>query len=273
MIEEVTAGLDWITLTLPVGAVSDQVWLNTGLSCLDTVVQEGYELQYRDLLGYSGVGAGGSFVGTRHDTHMMQFSGRHADAFFADIYRFDAHISRLDVQVTVKFKKMPKGVAKEAYRDAIAENETIPVGRRRKIWVIVGSDGGDTCYVGSSSSDARGRIYNKEVQSEDPKYSRTWRFEVMLRNGQATSLSRSIQARLTARTQFCSDWVAIWFEKRGVKAPWTFDETFVPIPPLRTLPTDTERKLNWLKHQVSPTVKYLLTQCEKDTILTLLGLS
>lgn len=273
MIEQTTAGLDWITMTLPVGAVGDQLWLNKGLRCLDNIVDEGYELQYRDLLGYSGVGAGGSFVGTRIDTHMMQFSGRHADAFFSEVYRYDAHISRLDVQVTVKFDEMPKDVARKGYRDAISENETIPAGRRRKIWLIVGSDGGDTCYVGSASSDARGRLYNKEVQSEDTNYTRCWRYEVCLKNGQATSCARSISKRVADRTQFCSDFVAIWYEKRGIEAPWTFDAEAAIVPPLKTLPTDIERKMNWLKHQVSPTVKYLLTSQPRETILQLLGLS
>jgi len=273
MIESLTAGIDWITLTLSTEAHLDQEFINKGLLCLDKITDEGYQLEYRSLLGYEGVGANGSFVGSRKDTHMIVFSGRHANMFFSEVYRPDAHISRLDVQVTVKYKVMPKRVAKEAYRDAISENETIPIGRRRKIWLIVGSDGGDTAYIGSASSDARGRLYNKEVQSEDPLYTRCWRYEVMLRNGQATTLSRSIQARFGDRTKFLADWVAIWYEKRGVTPSWTFDETLVPIPPEKTLPTDIERKQNWLKHQVRPTIEYLLTVRDKAAILELLGLS
>jgi len=273
MIEVVTSGVDWITATLPLGAVLDQEWLYNCLQRIDEVVKEGYELEYSTLNGYQGVKAGGCFVGSRFDGHMVQFSGRFAHSFFDTVYRYDAHISRLDVQTTVKYKTMPKRVAKEAYRDAIKENETIPVSRRRKIWIIVGSDGGDTCYVGSASSDERGRIYNKEVQSEDPLYSKCWRFECALRNERATTLARSIAARLTDRVQFCSDSTAIWFEKRGVTVPWIFDASIIPIPPLKTQPNDIEKKCNWLAHQVRPTVEYLLTVMPKDTILQLLGLS
>lgn len=273
MIEVVTAGLDWLTITLSTDAVSDQEFINKGLLCLDKIVDEGYQLEYRSLLGYEGVGANGSFVGSRKDTHMIVFSGRHANMFFSEVYRPDAHISRLDAQVTCKFRSMPKKVAREAYRDATTENETLSVGRRRKIWLIVGSDGGDTAYIGSASSDARGRIYNKEVQSEDPVYTKCWRYEVMLRNGQATTLARSVQTRFGDRTQFLSDYVAIWFEKRGIQIPWTYDETLVPVPPEKTLPTDVERKLNWLAHQVKPTCQFLLTVTDKGTILELLGLS
>lgn len=271
--EQITAGLDWLTLTLPLGAESDQTFVYNGLMCLDDIEKEGYQLEYCSWNGYQGVKANGSFVGSRKDGHCVQMSGRHADAFFDRVYRPDAHVSRLDVQVTVKYKVMPKRVAKEAYRDATKENESLPVGRRRKIWLIVGSDGGDTAYIGSTSSDARGRLYNKEVQSEDPLFARTWRYEVMLRNDQATALSRSIQARSADRVGFLSSWVAIWYEKRGVHTPWAYDETLVPIPPIKTLPTDVERKLNWLAHQVKPTVEYLLTSIDRETILQLLGLS
>lgn len=273
MIEQVTAGLDWLTMTLPVDAPSDQEFVRRGLICLDKIAEEGNQLQYRDMLGYGGVGCGGSFVGSRIDTHLIQFSGRHADMFFSEVYRRDAHISRADVQVTCKFKVMPKRVAKEAYRAATKENESISVGRRRKIYIIVGSDGGDTCYIGSSSSDQRGRLYNKEVQSEDPLYTRTWRYEVMLRNEAASDLCRTCEDKSTNRAQFCSDMVAIWYEKRGVEIPWLVSDTTMAIPPIKTLPTDIERKFNWLRHQVSPTIRYLLTVSDKATILALLGLS
>lgn len=273
MIEQVTAGLDWITLTLASGLVLDQEFIEKGLRCIDEVVNDGYQLEYRRLMGYEGVGAGGCFVGTRDDGHIIQMSGRYADKFFKRIYRYDAHVSRVDVQVTVKHKVMPKRVAKEAYRAANTENATISTGRRRKIYIICGSDGGDTLYVGSPSSDARARLYNKEVQSEDIQYSRCWRYEVMLRNEQAARLIDSVASRHSNWTQFLSDWVAVWYEKRGIETPWVHNAENIVIPPLKTLPTDIERKLNWLKHQVRPTIEYLLTVQEKATILELLGLS
>lgn len=271
--EAMTSGIDWITATLPVDAFMDQEWVDTALRCLDTVAADGHQLEYSGLNGYRGVRSGGCFVGSREDGHCVQFSGQYADRFFDRVYRYDAHISRLDVQTTVKFKTMPKRLAKEAYRDAITENETLPNARRRKIYVIVGSDGGDTCYIGAASSTARGRIYNKQVQSEDPAFMRCWRFEVTARNEVSDTLARTIYDKTTSRAQFCADWTAIWFSKRGVSVPWIYDETLVPVPPIKTLPTDVERKLNWLAHQVRPTVQYLLTVQERDAILAVLGLS
>jgi len=273
MPERITSGIDWITATLPDGSQMDNEWVHKCLVCLDSVVDEGYQLEYSGLNGYKGVKAGGCFVGSREDGHMVQFSGRFADKFFDTVMRPDVHISRLDIQTTVKFKTMPKRLAKEAYRDAIKENETLSVSRRRKIYIIVGSDGGDTCYIGSASSAQRGRIYNKEVQSEDIEYVRSWRFEVALRNEEATRLARSLTRERASRTQFCADWCAIWFEKRGVACPWVFDAEIVVLPPEKTRPSDIETKLNWLRHQVKPTVQYLCSVLDKRVILELLGLS
>lgn len=40
----------------------------------------------------------------------------------------------------------------------------------------------------------------------------------------------------------------------------------------KTQPTDIERKLEWLRLQVAPTVRYLLEQGYRDTLLVSLGL-
>lgn len=273
MIEGITSGVDWITATLREGSVLNQEWVEKALRRIDMVVEDGHKLEYASWQGYEGVRAGGCFVGERYDGHMVQFSGAYADTAFNDVYRTDVHFSRIDLQVTVKYKVMPKRIAKDAYRDAIAENATLSVARRRKLFIIVGSDGGDTCYVGSTSSNERGRIYNKEVQSEDILYSRTWRYEVVLKNELATVCSGNLSQTHTNRPIWISDYCGHWYEKRGITVPWLLTNAPVPLCPTRTLPTDVERKQNWLRHQVRPTIEYLLTVKDKETILELLGLS
>lgn len=272
-IEEVTAGIDWATCTLSVDSPDDQIWLNGCLQCLDIITDEGYKLEMCSLNGYDGVKAGGSFVGTRRDGHMAQFSGRFADRFFSTVYRPDVHFSRLDVQVTVKFDEMPANIAKKGYRDAMRENEALPVQRRRKIYIIVGSDGGDTLYVGSTSSDARGRLYNKEVQSEDPVYAKTWRYEVMFRNDIAMRCISAIAARSSDRLVLCSEIVSQWYQARGVETPWQDTPSEILFPPKKTLPTDVEAKLNWLRHQVAPTIRYLTERGLGDKVAQALGLA
>lgn len=273
MIEVVTAGIDWLTATLPEDAPNYVEWQNTCIRYLTYVKKQGYEMKERRLLGYQGMSCGNCFVGTREGDAMCQWTGFHADEGFDAVYRPDLHISRIDVQVTTKLTVMDMGIAREAYHDAKTANEGLPSTRRRKLFIIIGSDGGDTFYLGSASSDQRARIYNKEVQSEDPLYVRSWRYEVVFRNNHATSISSYISGANTDKAGICADICASWLEKRGVKAPWHTDEWLTPLPLVRSLPTDIERKLHWLETQVRPTVGLLCSLGFRDMILESLGLA
>ena len=273
MIEQVTAGVDWLTLTLPSGSPLEQYWRKTGIALLMEISAEGYDVCERSLLGYIGHSCGNCFVGTREDGIMMQFSGRHANAAFGSVYRSDAHVSRLDVQVTIKHDIMPLNVAGKGYHRALHQDSGIKPGGKRKSYLITGSDGGQTLYVGSMSSNQRGRLYNKEVQSESPEYVRTWRYEVVLRNDRAKQVGDRLLALSTDKTHFLASYVAAWWEARGIEAPWEFDTEITPIPPQKTLPTDIERQIDWITVQVAPTVMRLIAKGYRDILMSRLGLS
>src|SRR5690349_5684581 len=122
-VEEVRSGLDWLTITLPAEANTGDLWIEHGLWVLDQIAKQGYDIFPRTMLGYYGASAGNCFVGSREDSHMIQLTGFHANDWFNDVYRPDAHVSRIDVQVSVKYKVMPRGIVKEAYNEATASNE------------------------------------------------------------------------------------------------------------------------------------------------------
>jgi hypothetical protein len=257
-VEEITSGVDWLSMSMPWEADNMQLWYIAGINRVNTISKLGYELKERSMLGYDGYSAGNCFVGERGDGVMMQFTGHHADGAFQALYRADARVPRIDLQVTVKYKTMPDYIAKEAYNDAISANNRLPSHRRRKIYIILGSDGGDTIYVGAPSSDQRGRIYNKQVQSEDPEYIRTWRFECVYRNLQGSVVAAYLAGRVGSHTTTIRDIVAAWYGKRGIDCSDFTTGGINPIPIQRTIPTDVEAKLKWLNTQVRPTVKYLI---------------
>lgn len=273
MIEQVTAGIDWLTLTLPLGATMDNEWIHDGQNILHEIAKEGYDIAPRGLLGYKGYSAANCFVGTREDGHMIQLCGRFADPWFRVLYRPDAHCSRIDVQVTVKHDVMPRNVAGKAYNDTLHQDGAPERRKRRKTYLITGSDGGQTLYVGAPSSDQRGRLYNKEVQSESPEYIRTWRYEVVLRNERAQPLCDRLLALKEEASHFLAAYVAMWWETRGIQTPWSVIEAPAPLPPQKTLPTDVERQLKWLSAQVAPTISRLIAAGYRDTIYAALNLN
>lgn len=256
-IDQVRAGIDWLTMTLPTDHHGSSWWANAGYEALRSVVATGHEMKQYRLNGYDGHGVGGCFVGERQDGYMCQFSGAFGDDAFWSLYRPDCHVSRLDIRVDVKYTVMPQDVARKGYRDAIRSNNELPAGRRRKIYLLVGSDGGSTVYVGSPSSDQRGRLYNKEIQSEDPLYSRTWRYECVYRNDAAQSISAVINAAGAEDFDTIRSIVATWYHSRGLSTRQFATGSIVTLPLVRTIPSDVERRLAWLRTQVSPALRFL----------------
>lgn len=257
IIEEIRSGIDWFSGTLLIDSPKSADFVRKAQECLLRIAGEGNRIEDRSLLGYSGHSCGNCFIGTNQERHFVQFTGYHANDCFASVYRRDMHVSRIDVQVSVKLDIMLSGVAKKGYRDANTANSTLPLHRRRKIHIIIGSDGGDTLYVGSPSSEQRGRLYNKEVQSQNADYERTWRYEVVFKNDFATSVSNTLPFDTALRADRIRSLVALWYESRGVEAIWAFDAEAATLPLIKTLPSDVERKLLWIANQVAPTIKYL----------------
>lgn len=272
-VELVTSGIDWVSCTLTREARDYHVWRRNVIQAVERVANEGYTIQERRLLGYEGISAGNCFVGENDAGSFAQFTGEKADWAFDYTTHPEVHYSRIDVQTSVKYAEYQANIGKKAYRDSIRANEALPAGRKRKVWIIVGSDGGDTCYIGSASSNQRCRIYNKERQSDDLRYTRSWRYEVVFKNELATSFATNLSASALNRTEYCLETCVAWCASRGVDVSAFGSGGRVVLPIQRTLPTDVERKLHWLAHQVRPTIEYLCTLGFRDTILeTLLPL-
>lgn len=272
MIEKMTAGVDWLSMSMRADSTSYHDWRARCYHSVEQIARDGNELKPRSLLGYYGVSAGNCFLGENPSGSYCQLTGHYANEYFSEVYDPKCKVSRIDAQITVKLDVMDKNVGKRAYRDATRQNESLPVSRRRKLWIIVGSDGGDTCYVGSASSEQRGRIYNKEVQSEDLEYTRCWRYEVVLRNELAVQFAATLSNTGGRYTQSVHTLCVEWFRLRGVDTSDMQTGDSVVIPLERKRPSDVNRKLDWLHTQVRPTVKYLIDAGMYDKVISALEL-
>lgn len=269
-IEAITAGLDWITLTLPADKATAGIWIEHCLHVLDDIAKEGYELKYRTIQGYYGVSCGNNFVGSRDDGHMVQLTGHSANEHYIRVYRPDAHISRVDVQCTVKYKEMPNDIARNIAESTAHSNQFLSRARHRKTILITGSDGGDTLYIGSPSSEQRARIYNKDVQSEDIAFMRCWRFEIVYKNDLATRLCISTPLQAIERAEWAKSVVYAWLAARGTCMLWGRECAAITLPLARMLPTDVERRIGWLRKQVAPTIRKLIQANHTTEVLEIL---
>lgn len=274
-VEEVRAGIDWISCSLADEARDREAWLYEAYNCLAELADDGHLVQNFGLMGYRGLKVGGSFVGRRDDSVYCQLAGVAAQKYFQRIARGDLHISRLDLAVTVKFMTMPTGLGSAAYESATeADRGRIGAVRRRKIWYMSGSDGGYTLYIGSPSSEERGRLYNKEVQSGTTDYEKCWRYEVVYRNDRAMAVFEALSSiKELFRPTMCSSLVGAWYQSRGVVCDWLSTPHYEIRPIQAALPTDAEKKIKWLQTQVRPSILWLYEHGYQEEVLAALGIA
>lgn len=267
IVEELQSGIDWLTLTLPRSARHVSAWKRSCLNAIERISAVGYPVELRKLLGYEGVSSGNCFFGEREDGFICQLTGNHANDHFDAVWRDDCNVPRIDLQFTAKFEQMPSNIAKKGYHDATLANSELSSGRRRKLYIIIGSDGGDTLYIGAPSSNQRGRLYNKAVQSELPEHTRSWRYEVVFRNELARNCAGAIPSDAKLRAEYVVAIVSAWYEVRGINTSLFYSGTTPALPLQRALPTDIERKLQWIRTQVAPTIRYLNEIGFRDILL------
>lgn len=271
-IEAIYAGVDWISCTLPADSPGRWVWTDEGREIVNEIAQEGHELEAFTRNGYSGTGAGGSFCGARDDGSYLQLCGAYAGRFLDRIARDDLHISRLDIQTTVRYRVHAPALGAAARQKAIDANAALTGNRRRRIWYMEGNDGGYTLYIGAPKSDLRSRLYNKAIQSEDPIYARCWRYEVMARNEFAHAYYKQVMVPVDRRPRQCAAMVASWYNLRGIEPDWAAYIPLITLPLIQEVPSDAQKKLDWLRSQVRPALRWLVTNGFEDVAMEALGL-
>jgi len=268
---QVTAGVDWATLTMRRDKAWSEIWCQRAYACLCAIGGGQERLTPANLMGYIGVRSEGCFVGSREDGYIAILASHHANEHWGTLVYPGVHVARLDVQCTVRLSETVSTIARDSYSGANDANSRLPVARRRKLYIITGSDGGDTLYVGAPSSNQRGRLYNKAVQSMEDEYKDCWRWEVMLRDELAHSCAESVPADPGARALWAVQFVRHWWRARGVSLP-PIDIDEVDLKPLqRTKATDDESTLNWLRSQVAPAITRLTQRGYGETIRTIVA--
>jgi hypothetical protein len=253
----VYCGVDWISGTLGRDELDDQTWLHDCIHALSDVQLLGNTYKRRSMLGFDGWESGGCFVGSNEERHYAQFAGKYANDAYHMLEHPKVHISRIDLQITVQYDVELIKEGRYQYARAIHHNKGLPEHRRRKIHLYAGSDGSDTIYVGSPSSDTRGRLYNKAKQSNEQAYERSWRYEIVYRNDYASSMFRRLFDTSTEATAIILQEVLTWYSSRGIVVLDVLSDghtaTQLPAKPA----SDVERKLRWVRKQVIPTIRKL----------------
>jgi DNA relaxase NicK len=269
----VSAGIDYITATMPHEKPDVLNWYNNCVKYIETIARDGNELQQARRMGYEGVLCGGSFAGVRDDGYIVTITGERAQAGFNAVYRDLPHVSRLDVQCTLKTSDGGPSTAINARNAVAAANTKLSAAAQRNATLIEDLKGGATCYVCSKKSEQFARIYNKDAESGEERYKNCWRYEVQLKNNLATQAATLFRLSEYAQPNQAAIFVRQWLRKRGIAVPWQAEAELHALPSETNTPSDIEARLRWLREQVRPALRRLIKLGLRDSILEALDLS
>jgi len=221
--------------------------------------------------GYQGKQTEGARWGEGPYGYIFIVSGYRAHPVWSKIDPTVSRLTRVDLAVTLKLEEAAPGLCK-AHFQALDPDE-----RQRKYAYIENSEGGETLYVGRKSSDHYGRVYDKGAEQGGAPGG-TYRYEVVLKKPFATSLMKKLKVySSTARglelaMDHARTFLWHWFDNRGVTPVFDRGEKAGFLMETEYALSTPEKRLQWLSHQVSPTVRKLMASGKTEETLRALAL-
>jgi len=264
---DLSAGVDWLTMTC--GKLGDRDILFSRAISVRTLL-ENIERQAAKKFywrGYDGWSIGGMDYGERNEETLLRLHGAAASSYWKLFVRLATNVSRVDLQTTfVVDPPMPHLVS--TYYNNLHPSEV------QFTRVENTAQRGQTLYVGSRSSDVFGRIYDKGVQSGvGPFPGHLWRYELEYKNYYAPqAINRLLVEKCNRRTlgSLITNTIYTFFDQRNL--PPLFNrrgDADIITTACRVRSDELVRQLDWLRTQVSPTVKRLWPRNRTDVLLAL----
>lgn len=217
--------------------------------------REGFHVKPSRPMGYDGWQVGPWFGGARQDGFMLRVSGQDAHDVAAGLLGREVNITRLDLQAT--FKAIPSQPGWAAWCGAETERRRLAAVQCN--WAAVrhlnAFGKGDTLSVGSRTSDKYGRLYDKEMESLDPSYAGCWRYELEYKGDYASAALAEV-FRVDDPPAKALELVSAQWRSWCVPFPAIVSRETSALVVDRQK-TDVERRLEWLRRQVAPTLREL----------------
>lgn len=250
-----SSGIDYVTLTAssPRGIHILKEYADARFAFLE---RQGFHVKHSAPMGYSGWQVGPVFGGARQDGYMIRVSGQDAQEAFQACWCEYVNITRLDLQLTLRsYPGLPMWAKWSAY-----QIETLRSTSQQCNWAKPHYHDhfghGDTLNIGSRQSEKYGRLYDKEMESLDPDYERCWRYEVEYKGSSAQAYAKEMMDAQSI-SQRAAQVVLGQFAAWCVPLPKVSLDKTDPLT-IDKIESDVERKLNWLRKQVAPTVRKII---------------
>lgn len=248
----VEASVDWFSMTIPIDRYPAADMYYEAQDVIERIADDGNEAKERYLLGHAGISAGNCFAGVGESTYYVQLTGSNAERWWKGLYRVEGHVSRLDIQCTAFFERLPTTFGVDTFK--IANDAAAGKGDKPKWTVTQNSNNkkGYSIYIGSKDSEHFAIIYNKEAESGNEHYKNAWRYEVRLKNDYGTKAAYALFSRQNNYQEAIAASVGSWFAKRGIQVPWKGLSSESILAGINTSKTDKDKVLWWMEKQVRP---------------------
>lgn len=250
----VYAGVDWLTTTTNSDA-KGMAWLRIYEKYKKQKLAETDKEKPFHNGFYVGLGIANMRWGYSEKIgYILVVSGGEAEELWNILQPVSDRITRIDLCVDFVLKK-PANLAEQYYERLPQEAKN----NQRKFSLYLNSYGGATYYVGSRHSQQFGRFYDKGVQSGSHEKGIKWRAEVEYKKPLAGKIAKALAALVPEiRQATIVATVAAWYSDRGAGInPLQGGGEPMEISVEQRI-TTAEKKLAWLRTQVSPTVVELI---------------
>jgi hypothetical protein len=244
-----------------------ETFLSAAKLLLELEEARGNKVEHFRVKRYLGWAAGSVGYGLMPGAALVKLSGHAAAQHWRTFAAIAERVSRLDLAVTVKFEPPAKRLAERLYwhHGQMVRGRGKPPRTR----LALERERGQTFYIGSTSSDLLGRVYDKEKESGAAEYAGCYRWELQDSSKLALHRLRRLGDMADERPGIQSH-VQHYFTKRGSACP--IDGTGVPLyRSVHVQRTDDDRKLSWLRTTARPTVQSFAARGKLAAALHALG--
>jgi len=249
--ELVSVGCDWITVTTKEPETTGQL-LEEAALLMHSRVEMGFKHQGWGMAGFSGFSTSGVQFGVRNHEGIVRLSSDVAHTEWRKFYEMAESVTRFDVECTTRCKCLAAKRVRRSWQKAtraVRGKAGAPT-----VTLITSNRGGSTVYLGSRSSIAFGRIYDKGCETPTDYFRNCVRHEVEMKKVLAARVAASLYSTRTPEDESLRI-LQGFFSNRHCPLSFTGPGKFYRTR--RTAPTDFAA-LEWLRNQVQPTVKRLI---------------
>ena len=269
--EIISVGVDYVTATAR-SKRSRQVLERIGTVELHKERTNGCEVGPFRLFDLEGLRSGAVEYATSLHYDMLRLSSHVASQRWHEVVQVADNVSRLDLQVTVRFTPHQPNLAEHVER-RMKQFKRVK-GTRLEIELRRNDVKGKTLYTGSRKSDLFSRLYDKGSESRLPELFGCWRMESQYQNERALVYAKSLLSVESAAEHIYA-LVAAYYRDRGAGIINTSPTTVLALKALSRRPyhdTSSSKRLAWLRNQVRPGIQKELELGNLNAVLEALGL-